>query len=147
MKKILIFASLVFLNITTQAQENIDEVMESYVNEIIFKQERINEINNEILKLAGRQKDPKIQEQWKTLNCQRRASIRDYIQTLNQVSKSKEISSIEDSEEMKETINQMKNKYLIEMAQEDEMLQQSMVGQENNTSGFEGLTIDWLCKK
>ena len=147
MRKLLIITCLFFINVTNaQTEVNIDEVIAPYLEEMTHKYERIAYVNKEILKLEGKQNDHEAIEHWKKLTCQRREAIRSYIQILNKISNSPEVNTSEASSAIKNMFQMTKNRYLIEIAQEDEMFQQSMVGEGNNTEGFEVMTIDFICQ-
>ncbi|WFP98137.1 hypothetical protein P3S51_13440 (plasmid) [Acinetobacter sp. ANC 7201] len=146
MRKILILMCLFSINISygQTTDINLDEIIEPYINELAHKYEKMEEINKKILNLSGREGQPEAIEEWKILNCERRAAIRSYVQSLNNAIESKEVETAQQSKDVKEILNSIKNEYLLEMAQEDEVLRKSMG---MSSTSFGTMTIDWLCRQ
>ncbi|MCO8055167.1 hypothetical protein [Acinetobacter towneri] len=141
MKKIIIFLFIITVT-NVQAKSSIEEKMNGYIDEISIKNKNIERINTNLIQA-------KDAEGSKKLICERRIAVRSYISTLNKIINSEELnmkSEIEDANEIKESLIQNKNEYLIALAEEDQKLQQSMVGEGNNTEGFEMMTLDQLCQ-
>ncbi|HEN9572537.1 hypothetical protein [Acinetobacter guillouiae] len=141
MKKFIIFVFIITVT-NVQAKSSIEEIMNGYIDEISIKNKNIERINTYLIQA-------KDEEESKNLICERRKAVRSYISTLNKIINSKELnmkSEIEDSNEIKESLIQNKNEYLIALAEEDQNLQQSMVGEGNSTEGFEMMTLDHLCQ-
>ena len=141
MKKIIIFLFIITVT-NVQAKSSIEEKMNGYIDEISIKNKNIERINTNLIQA-------KDAEGSKKLICERRIAVRSYISTLNKIINSEELnmkSEIEDANEIKESLIQNKNEYLIDLDKEDQKLQQSMVGEGNNTEGLEMMTLDQLCQ-
>lgn len=148
MKKLIFLIGLSISNISNaqylQNQTSVNEIMEAYLFELEHKAEVMEEINQKMNNLNGKQNEPKAMEEFSKLMCDRRQAMRSYIYSLNKILDSKEIEAIEDSKETKELLEGFKTNYLMTIYKEDEMLQRGVFGR--NTKGIENYTYDRLCQ-
>lgn len=144
MKKLIFLISLCICNISNaQNQTSVDEIMEAYLFELKYKVEVMDQINEKMNSLSGKANEQKARVEFSKLMCERRQAMRSYIYSLNKVLDSKEIKAIEDSKEVKDTLEKQKENYLITIYKEDETLQRGVFGR--NTKGIESYTYDKLC--
>ena len=118
--------------------------MEAYIFELNHKVEAMDEINEKMTNLEGKSNQPEALDEFNKLMCLRREAMRAYIYTLNKILDSKEIEAIEDSKELKESLEKYKTGNLITIYKEDEQLQRMVFGR--NTKGIETYTYDKLCR-